>query len=70
MSKQLEIYYDPLSKKLTILFEKNYEGLVHERQQDDFILIKRSSGEVIGFEKLNYEVEDTRNFLFSFELSK
>lgn len=69
--KQVEIFYDPEARKLTILFEPRGQGDTFQASHEgDFVLIKRATGEVIGFEKLNYSVEDTRNFLFSFEISR
>ena len=48
----------PRRQTLTVWFENATEELVREETGDEVILIKDASGRVIGFEKLNFSVDD------------
>ena len=55
---EVKVLYDRKGKTLTVWFEDATEESVCEETGDEVILIKDGSGRVIGFEKLNFSVDD------------
>ena len=55
---EVKVLYDQEGKTLTVWFEDAAQESVCEETGDEVILIKDASGRVIGFEKLNFSVDD------------
>ncbi|MGB3136654.1 MAG: DUF2283 domain-containing protein [Nodosilinea sp.] len=53
----LKIYYDEVGKTLTVWFGDPAEEFIAEETGEEVLLIKNQAGTVIGFERLNYELE-------------
>ena len=64
---EVKVYYDKLGNTLTVWFGDPNEEYVCEETGDEVILMKNKSGVVIGFEKLNYSLQESSNLRFSFE---
>ena len=50
----VKIYYDEEGKTLTVWFDDPHQEWIAEETEAEVILIKKQSGKVIGFERLNY----------------
>ncbi len=57
---EIKVLYDQEGKTLTVWFTDARDEYVCEETGDEIILIKDSSGHVIGFEKLNFSVDDPK----------
>lgn len=55
---EVKVLYDREGKTLTVWFEDASQESVCEETGDEVVLIKDASGHVIGFEKLNFSVDD------------
>ena len=55
---EVKALYDHEGKTLTVWFTDAREESVCEETGEEVILIKDTSGHVIGFEKLNFSVAD------------
>ena len=55
---EVKVLYDREGKTLTVWFSDMREEYVCEETGDEVILMKDKSGHVIGFEKLNFFVEE------------
>ena len=51
---QVKVFYDPAGNTLTVWFGDPQEEYVCEETGEEVVLMKDSSGRVIGFEKLNF----------------
>ncbi|MCO5202786.1 MAG: DUF2283 domain-containing protein [Chloroflexi bacterium] len=51
---EIKVYYDSVGETLTVWFGDPGQAGVCEEAGDDVVLMKDSSGAVIGFEKLNF----------------
>lgn len=51
---QVKVFYDRTGNTLTVRFEDPKNEYVSEETGEEVILMKDSSGRVIGFEKLNF----------------
>ena len=60
---KVRIYYDAFGKTLTVWFADPEQEEVSEESEDDLILMKDADGQVIGFEKLNVDLADSRRGL-------
>ena len=63
----VKVYHDKVGNTLTVWFGEPSEEYVCEETADEVILMKDRTGQVIGFEKLNYSVSNAENVQFSFE---
>lgn len=63
----VKVYHDKVGNTLTVWFGEPSEEYVCEETADEVILMKDQTGQVIGFEKLNYRVADAENVQFLFE---
>lgn len=63
---QIKVFYDRESKTLTVWFDNPEQEYVCEETGDEVILMKNKAGAVIGFERLNYVMEQEKGG-FSFE---
>ena len=63
---QVKVYHDKLGNTLTVWFGDSQNDYVCEETGDEVILMKNKSGQVIGFEKLNYSIpaEETQDVIF------
>jgi hypothetical protein len=64
---QVKIYYDRVGNTLTVWFADPRQEYVCEETGDEVIVIKDKSGQVIGFEKLNYTVAEPEQWQVAFE---
>ncbi len=64
---QVKVYYDKVGNTLTVWFGNPQNGYICEETGDELILMKNTSGEVIGFEKLNYSLTETESLNVAFE---
>lgn len=53
----LKIYYDEQGKTLTVWFDDPSKEFIAEEVGEDVTLIKDRDSHVIGFERLNYSLE-------------
>ncbi|MBF0235910.1 MAG: DUF2283 domain-containing protein [Desulfamplus sp.] len=64
---QVKVYYDKVGNTLTVWFGDSQDEYICEETGDDVILMKNKSGQVIGFEKLNYSLSKTEPLNVAFE---
>ncbi len=55
---KVKAYYDTDGNTLTVWFGEPQTEFICDEAADGVILMKNSSGKVIGFEKLNYAVSN------------
>lgn len=63
---QIKVFYDREGKTLTVWFDNPEQEYVCEETGDEVVLMKNKAGAVIGFERLNYVMEQEKGG-FSFE---
>jgi hypothetical protein len=59
----MDIYFDVL----TVWFGNSQDEYICEETGDEVILMKDKSGQVIGFEKINYSLTDSDPLSVAFE---
>ena len=64
---QVKVYYDKVGNTLTVWFGDSQNEYLCEETGDEIILMKDKSGEVIGFEKLNYSLTGAESLNVAFE---
>ncbi len=64
---QVKVYYDQAGNSLTVWFGNPKDEYVCEETGDEVILMKDKSGQVIGFEKLNFFVPKPSHLQVAFE---
>ena len=64
---QVKVYYDQVGNTLTVWFGNPQDEYVSEETGDEVILMKNESGQVIGFEKLNFSVSKPETLRVAFE---
>jgi len=64
---QIKVYYDQAGNSLTVWFGNPKDEYVCEETGDEVILMKDKSGQVIGFEKLNFLVPKPSHLQVAFE---
>ncbi|HEV8659898.1 MAG TPA: DUF2283 domain-containing protein [Thermoanaerobaculia bacterium] len=64
---EVKVFYDREGHTLTVWFEDSSREYVCEETGDEVILMKDATGQVIGFEKLNFSIPDPRDFHVAFE---
>ncbi len=57
---ELNVYFDPTGRTLTVWFGQPQSEYVAEETGDEIILMKDREGRVIGFERLNYDSQPER----------
>ncbi len=60
---KVRIYYDAFGRTITVWFDDPEREEVSEETDDDTVLMKDATGRVIGFEKLNVVLSDSRQGL-------
>jgi hypothetical protein len=66
---EVKVLYDREGKTLTVWFTDSREESICEETGDEVILIKDASGRVIGFEKLNFSVDDPKSLRVALEMA-
>jgi uncharacterized protein YuzE len=64
---QVKVYYDQEGNTLTVWFGNPKDEYVAEEIGDEIILMKDKEGNVIGFEKLNYQLPKPAHLNIAFE---
>lgn len=64
---QVKVYYDKEGNTLTVWFGNSHDEYICEETGDEVILMKDKSGQVIGFEKINYSFADSDPLSVAFE---
>jgi len=64
---QVKVYYDKEGNTLTVWFGDSQDEYICEETGDEVVLMKNKSGQVIGFEKLNYSLSKTEPLNVTFE---
>ena len=64
---EVNVFYDRMGNTLTVWFGNPQDEHVCEETGEEIILMKDKSGQVIGFEKLNFSVSDPEHFRVAFE---
>jgi len=64
---QVKVYYDQTGNTLTVWFGNPQEEYVAEETGDEIVLMKDKSGQVIGFEKLNFSIPKPAHLQVAFE---
>ena len=67
---EVSVLYDREGRTLTVWFSDPREEHVCEETGDEIVLMKDSSGRVIGFEKLNFCIPDTERFRIAVETTR
>ena len=64
---QVKVFYDQAGNTLTVWFGNPQEEYICEETGEEVILMKDKSGQVIGFEKLNFSVSQPEPLRVAFE---
>lgn len=64
---EVKVYYDQVGNTLTVWFGNPQDEYTCEETGDEVVLMKDSSGQVIGFKEPNSTVPSTTNLKISFE---
>lgn len=64
---QIKVFYDRVGNTLTVWFGDPQDEYVCEETGDEVILMKDESGQVIGFERLNFSVAESEEWRVAFE---
>ena len=64
---QVKVYYDQAGNSLTVWFGDPQDEYTAEETGDEVILMKDKSGQVIGFEKLNFVIPQPPHLQVAFE---
>ena len=64
---QVKVFYDQTGNTLTVWFGNPQDEYVSEETGEEVILVKDMSGQVIGFEKLNFSVVKPEPLRVAFE---
>jgi len=67
MATAVKVYFDQEGNTLTVWFGDPAEEYVAEETGDEVVLMKDKQGKVIGFEKLNFTLNDGTPFRVAFE---
>jgi hypothetical protein len=65
--EQVKVFYDRVGNTLTVWFSVPQDEHVCEETGDKVVLIKNKSGQVIGFEKLDFAASATEPLHVAFE---
>ena len=64
---QVKVFYDETGNTLTVWFGNPQDEYVCEETGDEVILMKDKTGQVIGFEKLNFLIAKPKHLQVAFE---
>jgi len=65
--EKVKVYFDREGNTLTVWFKDPQTEYICEETGDEVIMMKDKTGQVIGFEKLNYIIPKTEKIGFTFE---
>ena len=65
---KVKVYYDQTGSTLTVWFGNPEDEYVAEETGDEVILMKDKNGNVIGLEKLNYNLPKSSHLNVAFEI--
>ena len=65
--EKVKVIHDMVGKTLTIWFADPSKEVICEETTDEVVLMKDATGRVIGFEKLNCSIPDSKLFDVAFE---
>ena len=65
--EQVKVYHDRIGNTLTVWFGDQQDECVCEETDEEVILMKDRTGQVIGFEKLNFSATAPQGMRFAFE---
>lgn len=66
---QIHVFHNRTDSTVTVWFGDPRDEYVCEETGDEMILMKDETGQVTGFEKLNFSVTDSKSVRSSFERS-
>jgi uncharacterized protein YuzE len=66
---KVKVFYDREGKTLTIWFTDQSREHVCEETGEEVVLMKDLSGQVIGFEKLNFSIPESDSLRVAFEMA-
>ena len=64
---QVKVFYDHTGNTLTVWFGEPKKEYVCEETAEEVVLMKDKAGHVLGFEKLNFEVDKPDQLKVAFE---
>jgi len=64
---EVKVFYDREGKTLTVWFTDQSREHVCEETGEGVVFMKDSSGQVIGFEKLNFSIPESDSLRVAFE---
>jgi hypothetical protein len=64
---EVKVLYDSEGHTLTVWFADSSAEYICEETGDEVVLMKDATGRVIGFEKLNFSIPDSKHFRVAFE---
>ena len=64
---KIKVIYHRTANTLTVWFGDPQDEYICEETADEVILMKNKSGQVIGFERLNFQHADSDPYAVSFE---
>ena len=64
---EIKVFHDKAGQTLTVWFSDPSQEVISEETGDEVVLMKDRSGNVIGFEKLNFVAPVHEKLRFSFE---
>lgn len=64
---EIKVFYDKAGQTLTVWFSDPSQEVISEETGDEVVLMKDRSGNVIGFEKLNFVPAVHEQLRLSFE---
>jgi len=64
---QVKVFYDHAGNTLTVWFGNSQDEYVCEETGEEVVLMKNKSGQVIGFEKLNFSPAKPEPLQVAFE---
>ena len=65
--EKVKVYYDSTGNTLTVWFGEPQDEYICEETGEEVVLMKNKAGNVIGFEKLNFSVSESKKLQFAFE---
>jgi hypothetical protein len=67
---EIKVLYDEIGNTLTVWFGNPADEHICEETGEEIVLMKDKEGHVIGFEKLNYVVEQAVGFQVGFQTAR
>ena len=64
---QIKVFYDQKGRTLTVWFGEPKQEYVCQETAEEVVLMKDKAGHILGFEKLNFEVDKPDQLRVAFE---